>query len=196
MKTLSTGTFVGTFTPAAGKLTASSGAYFNIGVSPAALGLSNSNKGSLYFLQVDQDGTSDDAQIYALGSGTSEFGFSSTTGNAVTFKAEVYRTASPSEAYRSGLFLGSYGGGKRYVKVLQGSTLTTPDEIVTSATFTAPTANIYAFNGNQNGSLHANSMVAGMGLFGVSSGFSEADSEEFMENLKVLWTGCTGLSFP
>ena len=202
MKSLAVGIWNGSFTAAVGKVTANtSTAYMNWGISPAGMGLTGSTKLTAFFMQVDPDTSSGTCPMASVASGNTESGFAYITGlNAYAYHVSPYGQIPFGDygyANRTGIMLSSWASGNLYTKFLKGSNaIVTPYESANGALWIPSTVNFYSHNGNQNGSLHANSVQTGLGLYGASEGMSKANADSLMQNLKTLWTTCTGLAFP
>lgn len=166
--------------------------HFNTGVSPVTLGMSNSAN---YFLTVLNKTAS--AQTFAFpfnatGTGVSECGFVFTGVDVSTVGAPNINAGAVS---RLGILANGRHGGTSYFKRKRGgaSIVTTT---AASTIFTPSTSNFLVTGLSNNGAFNEYATTNELGAYSFSLGMSQADADEFIENLATAWETLTKLTLP
>jgi hypothetical protein len=196
MRSLTSGTFVGGVTHGAGFVKGDgSTAYFDMGVSPATLGLTTDSayiagimKTQLALLRNVAGALNSSDQTFSLRRASGNTLFSAHTS---TLDAGALQGASTN----IGILSGSRLSGTRFVsqRLTSGrSILATLDDGVFG---TVPTVNLFALTFNNNGTPGALSSNE-VGAYTVGLGLSDADDAAYTLNLKKLWEDCSTLTLP
>lgn len=205
MTSLTSGTFNGTVTHSTGYVQGDgSTGYFDIGLTPSALGLTTTEAG--FFALVNQAGSSgsrsylscsDNASnsIYCgLATAASGSLLQSSFGS-ISNASAIVNVALTHQA-TNGVIAGFKSGGTAFIQRRLSSGNSTLVSETEGWAGTIPTVrNLYALAFNYNGTPVAFT-DARLGSYGVSGGMSSANVTAYTLALKNLWETCTSLSLP
>jgi hypothetical protein len=193
---LTSGTFIGTVTHAAGYAQGDgTTGYFDFGVSPSTLGITTSSQS--VFALVKTLSTAAANNNYLLGSFNSPSQALVLAGqwrgiiNTTTGVGNISNTA----ANPTGIVMLDRADGDRGVYVRRTAGLTTVISTTSVDAGTIPTVNMHAWSMNTSGSPSI-SRDDELGTYGISTGLGSTNRSEFSLALKTLWETCTGLTLP
>jgi roadblock/LC7 domain-containing protein len=190
------GTFNGAVTHSVGYVQGNgSTGYFNFGVSPSTLNLSNSGGGLFALVYITP--TSSHTHIGALTNSTNSYLAilsTATQYRAVPFASARQQLVTESFANMSGVLFMDRDGGDDVYYSRKTAGLTEIARTTQAASGSAPTHNLFAMALNNAGSVSAPYSNAGYGVWGVTENNSQASA--FTLAIKNLWEGCTGLTLP
>lgn len=187
------GTWVngGAVTHAAGYVQNGSNGHFNVGESPASLGLTNSTNWLVTGMTLTADPTTYGGLTDAASTGESEVGIFYNGTNVVGVGVEYITVA---DTTRTGIYAFGRDAGTAYLKRLRTAGMLT--NTVSSASTYTPSDSNFIFTGLNNNSVPYYYLTSRIGLYSISLGMSQAAADAYMENLKTLWEACTGLTLP
>jgi len=205
MKSLTSGTFVGGVTHASGYVQGDgTTGYFNMGVTPSALGLTTIDAG--FFALINQAGSSGTRAYLACAdnvANTTNCGLATVSAGAIlvgSFGSLLDTSANVSvpltHQATTGLIATFKTGGSAFIqrRLTSGNSILVTD--TEGGAGTIPTVrNLYALATNYAGTA-ASFTDARLGSYGASGGMSSASVTDFTANLKTLWETCTGLTLP
>jgi len=203
MITLTSGTFNGTVTHAAGYVQENgTTGYFNYGVTPSALSLTTSSGGLFgLFTQADSASGSESlfiASVDDIGANI-DIAFGSSSSDNLRLDYNTFANtvdATLARAQQVGVLSAMRHSGNRTMRKRATAGVSSIYDTAGADFGTIPTTQtIYAMAMNYVGSAigHSN---ARFGLHGVSLGMSTANTDAFTLALKTLWEQCSGLSLP
>jgi len=195
MVTRASGTFNGTVTHSAGYIKGNgSTGYFDFGVTPSSLGLSNSGGG--LFALVNIAPTSSHTHVGALTTNVSYFSILSTSTQyrTVPFASARQQLVAESFANMNGILFMDRDGGDDVYFSRKSAGFSEIVRTTQAASGSAPTHNLFAMALNNAGSPSAPYSNAGYGAYGVTQNNSSASN--FTLALKNLWETATGLTLP
>lgn len=199
LKTLETGTWVGTVTHGAGfaKGNGTTG-YLNSGVSNTSAGLATSSSHLFALIKTASGGTS--RAIIGSGAGVNNMFLRADTSAFLVgryFGISVGQISGSTTA--SGILSFSYFSGTRYLfrRATAGRSTIASASAGTSGALTLGKIYLMALNNTDVDSVTpTNFSDAEFGAFGFGLGLSDADDAAFSSNLKTMWESLTGLSLP
>ena len=205
MITRASGTFNGTVTHGAGYVQGDgSTGYFDIGLTPSALGLTTTEAG--FFALVNQAGSSGSRSYLSCSdnaSNTIYCGLATTSSGSVLQSsfgsisdASAFVNVALTHQATNGVIAGFKSGGTAFIQRRLSSGNSTLVSETEGGAGTIPTVrNLYALAFNYNGTPVAFT-DARLGSYGVSGGMSSANVTAYTLALKNLWETCTGLTLP
>lgn len=202
MNSLSTGTFVGTVTHASGYVQGDgSTGYFNSSSTPSSLGLTLASGGG-FFIISQADSRSDNRSFGGAiddGAGNTavEFTRRSDPSLAFTYAAGTARvTGSLATANGNGVLTYNRENGNRQIRRRNSAGATSIHSSVGANAGTIPTVRSFFFMGTNYVGALTGASNARFGVFGINSGYTNAEADAFSLNLKTLWETCTGSTIP
>ena len=195
--TLGTGTYSAGTTPGTGFVTANgTNGYFDTGLTPSGVGMTNDSFALTVLLKSVSGGTVESSYMGNYSGGSSDFRLYATTYavyvEGMTNTSSVSATIDRSIA--NGILIGSRNSGSSAIYQRKTSGVQTLVSSVTSAVGSPPATNIFAMAYNAYGATGYSS--GDFGFFGIHLGLSAANASAFSLNLKTLWETCTGLVLP
>ena len=203
MTSLTSGTFNGTVTHAAGYVQGNgSTGYFNMGISPSALGLTTGSSGAVILIKSPMTTAGTRAHMSCGNTaGSSTFGLQVPAGTSLRFSNGAYinPAANVDAVYagtsQEGIIAGLRFGGVTSLRhrLTAGVSQLAADTEANAGVI--PVNNLFGMAWNVNNSA-ANFTDAEYGAFATHAGISDADSDAMTLALKNLWETCTSLSLP
>lgn len=197
LRSLASGTFVGTVTHAAGYAQGNgSTGYLNTNTDFVTQGLTLSS-GFMFALTI-LDATQDFDRFLGAGTGTSESSFIHRTSPRLDCRySGVGSQILLNTSSNTGVATFSRISGTRRVSVRKTAGVTSASN-TTADTGTIPSSNVLAMalNNANTGVTMANASDARFGAVGFGLGLTSASTDAFTLALKKLWEGTTGLTLP